>query len=117
MLEILFFVAVLADPIAATLVKNHVDREVHSRSAYTSGVEGQAAHFESEAHWVLIFECAVKNRFAITRGADDLVGCARADLDPIALRVNKKEFVFFIILELAADERRKIKGQSAPFQA
>src|SRR5262249_38259539 len=116
MLEIPFFEAVLADPIAAALVKNHVDGEVHTRGAHPSGVECQAAHFESEAHRILIFECTVKNRFAITRGADDLIGCALADLDPIALGVNEKKFVFLIVLELAADERRKIKGQSALLQ-
>src|SRR5262245_20247608 len=116
MLEILFFVAVLADPIAAALVKNYVDGKIYTRSAHSSRVECQAAHFESEAHRVLIFECAVKNRFAVTRGADDLIGCTLADLNPIALRVNEKKFVFFIVLELTADERRKIKGQSALLQ-
>src|SRR5262245_60361779 len=100
----------LADPVAAAFVKNHVDGKIYTRSAYSCGVERQAAHFESEAHRVLIFERAVKNRFAITRGADDLIGCALADLNPIALGVNKKKFVFLIVLELSADERRKIKG-------
>src|SRR5262245_66612952 len=106
----------LGDPIAAALVKNHVDGKIYAGSADSGGVERQAAHFESEAHRVLIFECAVKNRFAITRGADDLIGCALADLDPIALGINKKRFVFLVVLELAADERRKIKGKSALVQ-
>src|SRR4030095_3562287 len=93
-----------------------VDGKIYARSAYSGGVESQAAHFESEAHGVLIFERAVKNGFPIPRGTDDLIGRALADLNPISLRVNKKEFVFLIVLELPADERRKIKGQSAFLQ-
>src|SRR5262245_1431968 len=101
---------------APALVKNHVDGKIYAGSADSSGVERQAAHFESEAHRVLIFECTVKNRFAITRATDDLIRCTLADLDPIALGINKKKFVFLVVLELAADERRKIKGQSALLQ-
>src|SRR5215813_12198101 len=108
--KVFFFIVVLADPISAALVKNHVDGKIYTRGAHSSGVECQAADFESEAHRILIFERAVKNRFAITRGADDVIGCALADLDPIALRVNEKKFVFLSVLELGADERRKIKG-------
>src|SRR5215831_4586796 len=113
MLEIPFFEAVLADPIAAALVKNHVDGEVHTRGAHPSGVECQAAHFESEAHRILIFECTVKNRFAITRGADDLIGRALAQAHQTARGGMRQKFVYLIVLELAADELRKIKGQSA----
>ena len=73
----------LDDPIAATLVKNHIDGKIHARSAYSGGIESQAAHFESETHGVLVFEGAVENGFAVTRRADDLIGRALADLSPI----------------------------------
>src|SRR5882724_4344336 len=116
MLKIFFFVAMLDDPIAATLVKNHIDGKIYARGTYSGGVESQAAHFESKTHGILIFEGPVENGFAITRRADDLIGCALADLNPIPLRVDKKELVFFIVGELSADQRRKIKGQAAFLQ-
>ena len=73
------------------LIEHHVHWIIHIHRAKPRGIEGQQAHFESVRHAVVSRHRPLQDRLAKTGGADDLVRGVRADLNPIAFRINKKE--------------------------
>src|SRR5262249_9378461 len=77
------------------------------------GVECQASDLQRETQAVVVFQRAIKHRLAIWRRPDDLVGCIRSNLDPVALRVDEVKKVLTILRKLAADQSVKIEVEAA----